>query len=449
MALATNLTQMHMKLVNKFTIWYLCIAMMCTCIGTYVTYRTIKSRIDTSAAEHMKSVNDAVALQLSRGITPARYINGKEVVVKEVADVNKQTEVSRVCNAQQAKAQETLLTVSTYHTINGKKYKIITQDHVTSSDQILTGLEISILWKWVLILGLIGVSAKLVSRLILGPFNRTLKLVDSFNLRQKKKLEFEKTNTVEFNELNALLKRMTDKAVEDYKSLKEFSENASHELQTPVAVMRGKLELLMQSGVQNDQAILINDLQNALDKLARINSSLTLLARLENEEFEARTQISVSEVLLETVDEYTELAEMKGIKLKKKIAPGAQVVLHEDLLQLLLNNLLSNCIRHNTPDGQVVVALTANALTISNTGRKPEVPTQEMFQRFKKGSHCQNSIGIGLAIVQQICDLHGYSLRYDYADGWHTLQVGFDGAPVNASAISHVHQFTVSEEASL
>lgn len=423
--------------------------MACTCIGTYVTYRTIKSRIDTSAAEHMKSVNNAVASQLSQGIAPAQYINGKEVIVKEVADANKQAEISRVCNAQQAKAQETLLTVSTYHTINGKKYKITTQDHVTSSDQILTGLEISIIWKWALILGLIGISAKLVSRLILGPFNRTLKLVDGFNLRQKKKLEFEPTNTVEFNELNALLKRMTDKAIDDYKSLKEFSENASHELQTPVAVMRGKLELLMQSGVEDEQALLINDLQNALEKLARINSSLTLLARLENHEYEAQQQIAVCKTLRETMNEYAELADMKGITVKKKITNGVEVLLHEDLLHLLLNNLLSNAIRHNVEDGQINILLTENVLTIANTGAAPEHPTHELFQRFKKGSHCQSSIGIGLAIVQQICDLHGYSLTYEYANGWHTLRVGFDGAYTTTQEAAPVKEHALAGNAVL
>src|SRR6202000_3201098 len=84
------------------------------------------------------------------------------------------------------------------------------------------------------------------------------------------------------------LKKMTEKAQEDYQSLKEFTENASHELQTPTAIIRGKLDLLMESDIRDEQAVLIAEMQNALERLSRIHSSLTLLTKLENKEYEAK-----------------------------------------------------------------------------------------------------------------------------------------------------------------
>src|SRR5690606_27361165 len=97
------------------------------------------------------------------------------------------------------------------------------------------------------------------------------------------------------NELNCFLERMTDKAVKDYSSLKEFAENASHELQTPLAIIRSKLELLSESDIRGEQALLIGDMQNAVEKLARINRSLVLLSRLENNEYEATEKVPFSQ----------------------------------------------------------------------------------------------------------------------------------------------------------
>ncbi|GAA4451704.1 HAMP domain-containing sensor histidine kinase [Rurimicrobium arvi] len=416
-----------MKLVNKFTLWYLAIVLACTVVGTMTTYHTIKYRIDKASTEHLKQVNRQVAEDLKKGKPVPAYINTRAVSVTEVAKAGTADEVSRVCGKNEGKPGEAVLTVSSYHTINNKNYKITTLDHVPSSEEVLTGLEISIIWKWAMILGLIGISARFVSRIILGPFKKTLKQVDRFNLAQKQKLEFEPTNTAEFRELNAFLKKMTDKAVDDYVSLKEFSENASHELQTPVAIMRGKLELLMQSGVSGQQAAMITDVQNAVEKLSRINSSLTLLARLENHEYHSNTAICISEVLKDTVEDYEELIEMKGLSVHIAIEDDVQLILHKDLLVLLLNNLLSNAIRHNITGGRIEVFLNQNQLTVRNTGPRLEHPSADMFQRFKKGNKCEQSVGIGLAIVKQICELHRYALSYATEGDWHILSVGFKG----------------------
>src|SRR5690606_11281968 len=108
-----------------------------------------------------------------------------------------------------------------------------------------------------------------------------------FRLRQREPLQLLKTRTEEFNKLNTLFEGMTSKAQQDYQTLKEFTENASHELQTPLSIIRGKLELLMESGLNDQQARLIISSQNAVDKLSKMGQSLTLLTKLNNGEFES------------------------------------------------------------------------------------------------------------------------------------------------------------------
>src|SRR5690606_30787922 len=149
------------------------------------------------------------------------------------------------------------------------------------------------------------------------------------------------------------LQEMTTKAQEDYKSLKEFTENASHELQTPLAIIRGKLELLMDSNLANEQAALISSAHNAVEKLSKIGQSLTLLTKLDNQEFEIFTTIDFSQQLKESLFAFQELIEMKSLHLVTSIEDHVHIKIHPLLNNILLNNLLSNAIRHNHEFGLI------------------------------------------------------------------------------------------------
>lgn len=417
-----------MKLINKFTLWYLCITLSCTLVGSFITYYNIKSRIDKAATERLTNINDKIAGQIRQGIARDSIFEGKAITVKTLATPlpKKKNEVAGISFFNpDTKQHECRLKVNSFYTINNQHYSISSYDTVTKSEQILSGIEYSIFWKWLWILTVIAISARLVSKAILSPFNKTLKIIEGFSIRQKQKIELPETRTKEFKELNNFLQKMTDKAVEDYASLKEFSENASHELQTPVAVMRGKLDLLAESGLRDEQALLIADIQNSLEKLSRINKSLILLTKLENHEYEATENICISNLLTDSVSSYKELMDMKSITFTAHIQDGIYTNLHPQLADLLLNNLFSNAIRHNIPNGHIELSLCDKYFQIKNTGRQPEVPVEELFKRFKKSNQCNNSIGIGLSIVKQICEVNGFDIQYSYEDGWHTLQVIF------------------------
>ncbi len=298
-------------------------------------------------------------------------------------------------------ANEYRLVVTSFYRIHGNYYRVSTYSFIPSFGQLLPGVVDSFKWILLLLLVLVGVSGKLISKYILSPFKRTLKVIQSFDLKQKKPIRLPGTRTDEFRELNGFLQKMTDKALEDYQSLKEFTENASHELQTPTAILRGKLDLLMESDIRNDQAILIADMHNALEKLSRIHHSLTLLTKLDNNEYETREPICFSDSAREALASVSELIEMKALTADIRIEENISLSMHASLADLLLNNLISNAIRHNHPGGQISMLLNRTGLVISNTGDEPGAPTAELFERFKKGNAGNDSIGIGLAIVRQ------------------------------------------------
>lgn len=422
-----------MKLVNKFTLWYLCITMAAMLAGIGIAYYKVKSEIDEAEISRLKVYNDLMAQTMRNGVSPDTYLRGRPAEIKMLKNevpVNKYEVYEHTFYNTMLKHRECRLTVTSYYNINGTYYSICSYNYITKANEILTGLASSFIWIFSILFLLTALSARFVSRIILAPFNRTLKKIQRFNVKQKQPLSLPVPNAKELKALNNFLNNMTDKALDDYRALKEFTENASHELQTPLAILRSKLELLTESylhGKDVDTVMsLISDMQNAIEKLSRINSSLTLLAKLENNEYDDKRTISFSGLVSETINSFSELLDMKSISLSTNIYKGIALQLHPALADILLGNMMSNAIRHNVTNGKIAVHLTREKFMISNTGLPPEVPTSELFRRFKKGNRRSDSIGIGLAIVKQICDLNHFTIQYDYAEGWHTIQIIFD-----------------------
>jgi len=422
-----------MKLTNKFTLWYFGIMLLVLLIGGAIVYYEIQWKISKVEVVRHQRLNDLIAQQISKGGDYTNHPTRKRATITEIpADSmpkGDQSYYSRGLNWNpEFQVNEYRLVVTSFYIINGKHYRIATYSFIPSFYQLLPGVVDSFKWILLLLLILVAISGKLIPKYILSPFKRTLKVIQCFDLKRRQPIVLPETRTDEFKELNKFLKKMTDKALEDYQSLKEFAENASHELQTPTAIIRGKLELLMESDIRDDQAILIAEMQNALEKLSRIHSSLTLLTKLENKEYTAGTPVCLSALTRETLDSFEELLQMKSLTLSCHLEEKVYIALHSSLADLLLTNLVSNAIRHNIPGGNITVMLTKAGLVISNTGLAPQLPVSELFERFKKGDPASDSIGIGLAIVRQICDLMNFNIVYEYTSGLHMIAISFQSS---------------------
>src|SRR5258708_3964301 len=419
-----------MKLTNKFTLWYFGIMLVVLLIGGAIVYHEIQWKIGRVEVVRHQRLNDIIAQQIRSGGDYSDHPTRKRATVTLIPADSIPKGISSYYTRgtgwnPEFQENEYRLVVTSFYTIGGRHYRISTYSFIPSFYQLLPGVVDSFKWILLLLLVLVGISGRLISKYILAPFKRTLRVIQSFDLKKKEPIRLPGTRTSEFRELNEFLVKMTDEALEDYQSLKEFTENASHELQTPTAIIRGKLELLMESDIRDDQAILIAEMQNALERLSRIHSSLTLLTKLENHEYEATTPICFSALTREILNAFDELIEMKDIDLQISIEENIYLPLHAALADLLLTNLVSNAIRHNIPQGRIRVNLSKAGLVISNTARDPGVPTVELFERFKKGNPRGDSIGIGLAIVRQICDMMNFKIVYEYTSCWHHVAISF------------------------
>jgi two-component system sensor histidine kinase QseC len=276
-----------------------------------------------------------------------------------------------------------------------------------------------------LLLSFVWIASRQMSKQILSNFDQTLKTIQTFNLKQNYPLKLTNSDTHEFKELNQFLERMTSKALDDYRTLKEFSENASHELQTPLAIVRGKLELLLETDIDEKQATLIGGIQNAIQKLSSLNQSLILLTKLENQEYQVNHKMHFTQFVENAIASFRELIEMKSISLTTQIESDVYINSNPVLADILFTNVISNAIRHNHFNGSIRICLSSYGLIVSNTGEAPKIPTSELFKRFKKARQSSESTGLGLAIVKQICDLSNFGITYDYVDNLHVVTIVF------------------------
>ncbi|MEY8758422.1 sensor histidine kinase [Chryseobacterium tongliaoense] len=419
-----------MNLLNKISFWFIAIVLLVTPVSMYISYTSIKKRLDNVEIERLKSVNTRIASQLKNGETPEKTSQGMPISItlfKGKTIPSQNPEIIHTClKNNDTSLNECKIQINTYAAANNAVYKISSYKYITATEEIVGGMLNALFWKMILITILVLVTARILSRIILKPFHHAIDGLQQFSIQKKERLQLIPTSTKELKKLNEFLQIMTDKAIEDFASVKEFSENASHEVQTPLAIIQSKIELLAETEINANQAELLTDIQNSIDKLSRINRSLMLLTKLNNHEFLTHEELKFCRVEKETLHAYSDHIALKNITLNRRCEKEVYVKIHPTLAEILLSNLLSNAIRHNLEQGRIEINLTRRFFQISNTGLPPDVPTQELFKRFKKSNQSDESIGLGLSIVKQICEVNKFSVYYDFSNGWHSITVYFE-----------------------
>jgi len=261
-------------------------------------------------------------------------------------------------------------------------------------------------------------------------FHRTLAALRHYDLQQHQPLVLPRPRIDEFAELNQAVMHLSQRLVADYESLREFTANAAHEAQTPLAIMQAQLEQLLQAPALATDATappLLADLYGATRRLSRLHQALGLLSKIENRQFGLPQPLNLAAMLDEKVDQLTPLLEARNLQLHRHIDQAPVLAMHPGLADSLLHNLLYNAIKHNQPGGSITVRLSAEALEITNPGAAISGDPSRFFERFRKHAAATESPGLGLSIVQQIGAYYGFKVAYAYASAGqlHTLQVVF------------------------
>ncbi|MFZ4520626.1 MAG: sensor histidine kinase [Bacteroidales bacterium] len=307
-----------------------------------------------------------------------------------------------------------------------KGYTINIYKPLRDSERLITEIFISIALVFIGLLLLLVFVNYFITRRVWIPFYRILHNLSIYKINLATPLELAKTDIYEFNLLNKALEKMSKKIRYDYMNLKEFNENAAHELQTPVAIIKSKLELLIQNeNLDEKQLQLISAAFEATTRMSKLNQGLLLISKIENNQFINTESINLPKLINTIIEHFEEMIIHRGINLVKSFEHPVVLEMNPALAEILITNLVSNAIRHNIANGKITITVVSNAFTIENTGQKLTTDPTNLFERFRKSENHADSVGLGLSIVEKIVNLYQMKIAYTCNDGIHTLRVSF------------------------
>lgn len=299
--------------------------------------------------------------------------------------------------------------------------------HTDLEQDIIAGMMLQFLLIFVVITMSLFITLRMAARKLWAPFDDTLRKAENFSLADNDVPRFCQTNIKEFIRLNNSLTKLMTNDKNAYRVQKEFTENASHELQTPLAIIQSKLDLLLQERMTENQTNIVGELYGLTKRMSRLNRNLLLLARIENAQYTRMEDLDIGTIIASSLQTYEALWEGHPICwLDQRNSDKKTIRANPVLLDCLLKNLIVNAMRHSLLESEVCVTLTENTLSVSNEAADGKaLDAENLFTRFHTEHTVTAGNGLGLAIVKAICEFHRWDITYCYEGGKHHFVVSF------------------------
>ena len=310
--------------------------------------------------------------------------------------------------------------------IDGKPYTYSARINLVETEDLMKSIALLFFIIISLLLSGLLIINKRLSQKLWKPFYETLQKIEQFEIDKSNQLKLTNTNIEEFDRLNQSIEKLIERNTSIYQSQREFIENASHELQTPLAVFQAKIDTLIQSAeFTEQQSQILSSLNDSVSRLNRLNKNLLLLSKIENDNYNEKLKISINESIEKNLDFFTEQAKARNLTIKIELNETVSINSNPVLVEILISNLFLNAIRHNISDGQITVKLSRHSLTFSNTGQPQTLVADKLFNRFSKSNPSEQGNGLGLAIIKKISDLNNWQITYTFASNLHSFSVIF------------------------
>lgn len=288
---------------------------------------------------------------------------------------------------------------------DGADYKLEIQTSTIEQDDLLKDFGLSVLVLYGMLLFSIFSINYFVLKRVWRSFYRLLGDLKGYEIGKNKIHHKELSPIKEFDDLQNEINRMTQRMEDNFQQQKMFVSNASHEMQTPLAIITNKLELMIEEdGLTANQINHIESIHATLERLIRMNKSLLMLTRIENDQFKEHVMVNFNTLIESSVIDFEDLLQHKELHLEiQQTAEAFEVFMDKGLAITLIQNLIKNAIVHNKVHGCITIKITTTNLTISNdSSTLTPLDTDVIFNRFYSSSTNNNSTGLGLAIVRTI-----------------------------------------------
>lgn len=424
-----------MKLLNKVIFYYVIVSMILFTTGGIVFYNIARVIVIRQITETLTTERNIIEKQILASDSLPDFSNmfGHRI---DIEFYNQPLRTSQ-------KISDTLLmdesgatslpfryiyVTGTYSDNRGyyRGYSISLYKSISETQKLIFNLFLLI---WIALISLLAILSAInlwVSKKLWRPFFSVLSKLSDYNINKQLQLNLSPSGIKEFDQLNNALNAMSERIRTDFINLKEFTEDISHEIHTPLSIMKSKLELLFQSkNLTEEQFRNIHSIYEAVNRLSRMNNSLLLITRIQNQQFPEVKEINLSTLIEKFLENFRELFQQKNITISTELNPKTILLINPDLAEIMISNLLGNALKHNIQNGSVSIILSDHKLIITNTGNTINTEPSRLFNRFKKAHTSTDSPGLGLSIVRKIVLPYAIKIEYSVQENLHTIQLQF------------------------
>lgn len=420
-----------MRLSKKITQYFTLVVFCSMAFGFFIFYFAVERATTQSAIGKLEKLSNVVEKKIAEGV-PIELIEDEhpDITIKILGDSQKELTkkvIKEDVYEWDAKLQTMVnhITVTTYPYVKNSHYQIQAQIGLIIIDnKFFIGIVMVIAWIFIFVIISIIFFGELIARNLYTPFYHLLNEMEHFDVRENQELKTAKTEIRELNQLNEFFIRTSKQSIGHYNALKEFSQNLSHELQTPIANIKAKIELMLNDDISEFQMTSLSEMYDSLNRISAINRSLILLMSLEDHQ-NSEDVINFTELIENVISEQEDLILMNDVKVTLDLSQDIYININPLLAHIVISNLVSNANRHNYKNGSIYIGLTSSRFIIRNTGYEQEFTNETIFKRFNKGKHNTQSIGLGLALVKKILNVYDLEIKYTFSSNLHQFTIRF------------------------
>lgn len=356
----------------------------------------------------LSEINDLVIINDLSGINMSSYPRYKDTTLV----------VSQMDDPMLFRAKTVILSTSK----GNFEYRM--HKNISDFDKFRQGVLGTITNTFIILVLVLTLFSLFLSGFLFRPFHRILGSMSRYKIGSDFNLPDVSTSTTEFKKMQLLVGKMISRIESDYNKLKEYTENMAHEMQTPLAIIRSKAEVLIaDDNLMNDHSKTVKVIYDEATHLSNLGNTLNLLTKIENGEYDRVEKLKTFDIISRHVDAVKEMFELKGLNLKVDLDPGHTLHLDPLLFDVMLKNLLKNALRYGLGVGPVLLTTKGKVLFISNYGNPLPFDSAKIFNRFVGSNGAKSALGLGLALVKRICDLNQLTITYRFSDAQHTFSI--------------------------
>lgn len=411
-----------MKLITKSSLTFISATVIFFLIGSVIMYFSVRNIFSSNLNDILLERKIVLEKQIEPDNVERFY--SKEVFVTKLESECVLTFSDTVLIEQERYVLYRKLDFP--YTVNGKNYKVSVLQSQTKTDVLITKIVIMNVGLAVVFFLILFFVNRHSVRNTLKVFYKTISKLEEFDLNNNDELNLDSAQLFEIKKLNSVIQKMADTLKRDFEVQKEYTENVSHELQTPLAVISSKVDQMMQSdNLSQEQMEHLELLIETTNRLSKINQALIFLTKIDNRFYTEGSAFDLDQLLKEQLELFKESIQQKQINLELKIEDPTHIYMNRYLAESMINNLIRNAILHNNDTKLISIIIEKNTFTITNSGEELTFSPDKIFDRFKRSVTDKKSLGIGLSVVKSICELYQFNLSYFSKNNLHTFIIKF------------------------